>query len=682
MTTQTIQVAEYRYFLADFLTNVVIAEIPFRDVSYERSISSAGSFSGKIPVIDSTDVYALYENTMPGKTALYVVRNDECMWGGIIWSRSYSLRDRSLSVNGTEFPSYFHRRNIWKTYSNDFTASVVVSGGAGIGAVTISSGQFNFAAGMPVRVSFYEIGNFKYSGVKTVLASPDPTATTFSVEIEDSTGAPIPNGTYTSVTVIVRVDTYDYIRSLLRHVFNDFINVDFPNGEITPSKEFTVNVTTKALTNGLATLTCPGHGISAGQTITVTNVGSPFDGIHEVSSVTTGTIAYLLDFADVPQTSVSSIVRNVTKKGASDPLNSIYPIPTFTAAIQTSVAHGFSVGDYVTVSGVDDAGKPDVIFDGLRKITRVYTSPNPIVEFRTENGKRIRSLTNSSGGTVTKAPYIIYGTYGSFPGNADPNIEFSTEEYSGEVHLTNKIIRGFEMVSVGRELDEYADALNGFEYRIDCEFNPQTNSFTRTFVFIPIDFPDPSPPLAPGEAAPLSRYGAQNYIFEYPGNINELELRENAEDSATRFFVVGNDGNLGSDASQPYSVATANDLLGAGWPLLDSETSKNDVFDEDELYDHAERYLSEFRPPVGDFTISVNGSLPPTVNTYKPGDWCALIINDPFVLLRLASDLEPRDDILVRKIEGFSVSVPNNPAFPENVSLRLIQEAEIDKVGQ
>ena len=678
----TVTVAEYRYFLADFLTNVVIEEVPFSDVSYERALNGAGTFSGKIPVVDATDIYSLYENTMPGKTALYVVRNGECVWGGIIWSRSYSLKDRMLSVNGTEFTSYLYKRNIWKTYSNDFTASIVVSGSLGVGAVTISSGEFAFAAGMPVRVSFIETGNFRYSGVKTILSSPAPTSTTFSVEIEDENGSPIPNGTYTSVTVIVRVDTYDYVRSLMRHMFNDFINVDFPNDEIMPSKEFTATITAREITDGVATLTCPGHELSVGQTLQVVNMGSPYDGYHEVTAITDTTISFALDFANVAPATVSSVTRSVVKKGASDPTNVIFPLPLFIAAIQTSVAHGFSVGDYVVVAGVDDASGRDVIFNGLRRITQIFTTPNPIIIFKSDSNVKVPSLTTSVGGTVTKTPSIIYGTYGSFPANADPLIDFSTESYSGETHVTNKIIRGFEQRSVGDELDEYADALNGFEYRIDCEFDPMTNSFTRTFVFIPIDFPEPDPPLAPGEAPPLSRYGAQYYVFEYPGNINDVELRESAEDAATRFFVVGNDSTLGSDASQPYSVATANDLLTAGWPLLDSETSKNDVFDEDDLYDHARRYLSEFRPPLGDFTISVNGSLSPTVNTYRPGDWCALIINDPFVLLRLASNLEPRTDIIVRKIEGFSVSVPNNPAFPENVRLRLIQEPEIDKVGE
>ena len=218
---------------------------------------------------------------------------------------------------------------------------------------------------------------------------------------------------------------------------------------------------------------------------------------------------------------------------------------------------------------------------------------------------------------------------------------------------------------------------------------------------IPIDFPDPPPP---GEVSPIERFGAQNLIFEYPGNILDVKMDESAESSATRFFIVGNIGDLGADASQPYAAAVASDLLALGWPILDQEESgtnivksesysntdtsnfvqpvqNNYLADEDTLYAYAQRYLNEFRPPVADITISVNGSVFPAIGTYLPGDWCCLIIQDDFVQMRLSSDLEPRDELLVRKIESYKVTVPDGLAFPERVDLTLISEWEVDKRG-
>jgi hypothetical protein len=85
---------------------------------------------------------------------------------------------------------------------------------------------------------------------------------------------------------------------------------------------------------------------------------------------------------------------------------------------------------------------------------------------------------------------------------------------------------------------------------------------------------------------------------------------------------------------------------------------------------------------MGDFSVTINGSLNPVVGTYYPGDWCSLIINDPFVLARLESDQEPRKDIIVRKINSFKVSVPDGPSFPETVDVELITDWKVDKVGQ
>ena len=283
-------------------------------------------------------------------------------------------------------------------------------------------------------------------------------------------------------------------------------------------------------------------------------------------------------------------------------------------------------------------------------------------------------------GTAVVQPTVSIGTYGPYPGNSDLDIEYSTEAYSGR-NVPNTTYRGYELRSVGEELDEYADTVDGFEFRIDCdlEYVGDIPVFTRTFVLIAIDYPDPP---AAGQAAPPSRYGADEIVFEYPGNIIDVTMDENAEDAATRFFVVGNISDLGDEASQPYAVATATDLLQDGWPLLDAEETRNEVSEEDALYAHAERYLAESRPPISDILVRVNGSLSPRIGEYLPGDWCSIIVNDEFVCMRLETDLEPRDTVIIRKIDGYRVSVPDSPSFGEEVELTLVTEPEVDKIGE
>ena len=181
--------------------------------------------------------------------------------------------------------------------------------------------------------------------------------------------------------------------------------------------------------------------------------------------------------------------------------------------------------------------------------------------------------------------------------------------------------------------------------------------------------------------SPISRFGADQLVFEFPGQISDFSIDEKSDDAVTRMWVVGNIGEIGEDASQPYSAASSKELLLDGWPILEDDHSENDLSDEDALEDVAYRYLSEFRPPLADITVSVNGSIQPVVGSYSPGDWCSLVIEDEFVKMRLASDLEPRDTVLVRKIDSYTVSIPDSPTFPEKVTLKLIAEWEVDKIG-
>jgi len=651
-------VAIYKYFTADLLSNEIIAEIPFKSVSYERSIKAAGSFSGNVPVVDGTAAFDLYESTMPGKTALYIVRNNTCVWGGIIWKRSYNAKERQISVSGSEFTSYFYKRNIWKTFSHDFEATIIVN--SGLAQVTLETGSYELPAGSTARIIFYEVGNFQYNGFYTVLSTPAPTTEVFYVSMPT-----VPNGTYTLSTVYIRTDSYDYMRQLLDSTLIDFTNIDFPNDEIEPAAIERFTITSKRIDNDIATLvTETEHNLIVGQTAKIENVDQVFDGEYEVLGVPTPT-SFLceIDVPDVPLTSISNVTIDVTNRFYFDGV----------ATLTTSTSHGLSAGDVIQVSGVDSAVASEISFDGTYRV--IATPAANQVSYETFAVNTIAS--SPSGGTILLQRAVVSATYGPFPANSDINLLYSDEGFSGN-NIENRRYRGYELRSVGEELDEYSDTIDGFEYRIDCDYDPVSGTFTKTLVFIPIDFPDPP---APGEVSPVSRFGADKLVFEFPGNVIDISIDESAENAATRFFTVGNIPDLGDDASQPYAVASAVDLLNSGWPILDQEETISDISDESALYDYAKRYLGEFRPPVVDLTLSVNGSLQPVVGTYSPGDWCSIIADDEFIKMRLSSDLEVRDTVLVRKIDSYSVDVPDTPSFPERVSLQLITEWEVDKRG-
>ena len=668
--------AVYRYFTTDIVSNTLLAEIPFQGVSFGRALKGAGSFSGKIPVIDKTASFNLYDATMPGRTAIYATRNGECVWGGIIWSRQYNLISKELDINASEWTSYLHRRRIWKTWTHNLGATVVVSGG--IGSVTLDPGfTYQVAAGSSVKVSFYKVSDFGYNGFYTVLSSPAPTPTTFSF-----TATGIANGTYVLSTILINTDTYDWVKSLIDATLLDFTNLEFANTEIEPGVSTRINITNKQASAGLATITTSApHGLSSGQVAIIRNVDSTFNGQYIIASTPTATTFRYAKSATVASTPVSVNTRTVTNKSLTD----------YVATLTTSTSHGFSVGQRVVVAGVDAGTSSSEILNGEYII--LSTTGNTF-SYLTAGVVNIPNSAVAAGGTATVTPYVQYGTYGPYTANSDiGGLDYSTEEYSG-FDIEPENYRGFELKNVGEELDKYSDRLSikkragttveqlnrreGFEYRIDCFYDPDTASFTREFVLLPIEFPDPP---APGEVSPISRFGADQLVFEFPGQISDFSIDEKSDDAVTRMWVVGNIGDLGEEASQPYAAAASKELLLDGWPILEDDHSENDFADEDALEDVAYRYLSEFRPPLADITVSVNGSIQPVVGSYSPGDWCSLVIEDEFVKMRLASDLEPRDTVLVRKIDSYTVSIPDSPTFPEKVTLKLIAEWEVDKIG-
>jgi hypothetical protein len=656
---------EYRYFLTDLLSNTVISEVPFKGVSYQRVNRRAGEFSGDIPFVEATKGLDLYEATMPGRTGLYVMRNQVCVWGGILWSRTYNVESKTLQVSASEFISYFYHRNLWQTlqYGSEFIgiASFAVSSGAGLITTEVPHG---FVTGQKVKITFT---NPIVDGVQTITSVPSATQFAFSTTSANGSG-PSTSGACRSL-----VDTFDFARDLIYRVSSDLGGINFANEVIKPAKELQGSVILKRRSSNFVTLrTSSPHEAVPGQEIEVVEVGSGFDGLHVVSEVPDSqTVRYELAGGDVAESALSGIRSlNVTQKQLVDNV----------ATITVNVPHGAVVGQTVILEGIDAfyTKKLDSTFNGRFTITAI---PSATSFTYTSGGILNVGATAVAGGLATFGSKFIYGDYGSFTSNSDIGIAFENLDKSGAYQDT-QIFRGFEQRSVGEVLETYSNVVTGgFEYRIDCDYDFDTAQFTRTFKIIPTER-QKSPS---GNVYTAEELGANQLVFEYPGNISTFSVEESAEDAATRFFVVGNIEDLSDAASQPYAGASATDLLdnksGKSWPLLDQVETLDKVEDELTLYLYAQDYLFESRPPIGKYSITVNGSLAPIVGSYYPGDWCSIIIDDEFVRQRLANDQEPRDDILIRKIGSYTVNVPDSPTFPESVQLELITDWKVDRSG-
>ena len=466
------------------------------------------------------------------------------------------------------------------------------------------------------------------------------------------------------------------------------------------------------------------HGYVAGEQVYVSGVDSRLNGLFTISSVNAAanTFSYTVSTSGtIAQTAISSanavahstIAASGTAyidyapSGRTEVVT--YAEKTGTAATLTIADHPYKVGDYVVVFIYTEAKAPfnnnnePVKVTGITANTISYTATSAT----TVAGAAVTGRV-SYAAQVEKRPVVVGRTYGEFPDNSDlGGLEFSDSTYSNNSYQ-NSIIRGSDLTNVAQLLETYSNTTNGFDYRIDCDITLDVYGnkiFKRTFVLVPrtpatlTDYLSnlPDGKLPTGVYAPPSAFGADKYVFEYPGNVSNFNMSENSSDSATRMFVVGSNDDFGGGGGARFSAASATDLLNDGWPILDKSEKQEwplvgiNVVNVDnwgnydaelDFHKTAERYLNESKPPMGDFIVSINGSLNPIVGTYDPGDWCSLRINDAFFKSRLASILEPRKDVVVRKIDTIKVNVPNNPAFPEQIDLTLVPEWQVDSVGK
>src|SRR6478736_2974960 len=79
----------YTYWFTDLRSNKVIAELPMQNVNYENKLSAIGDASGSIKINPETARLNIRSATSPGKTAMYILRDGQPVWGGIVWKRNY-----------------------------------------------------------------------------------------------------------------------------------------------------------------------------------------------------------------------------------------------------------------------------------------------------------------------------------------------------------------------------------------------------------------------------------------------------------------------------------------------------------------------------------------------------------------------------------------------------------------
>jgi hypothetical protein len=136
------------------------------------------------------------------------------VWGGIVWARKYDENSKTLTIDASEFTSYFYHRHIWQTlvYGSEFIGVFSFSVANGV-ATIVTEEAHGFKQGNFVKVTFT---NPSVDGTHKIVAVPSPTSFTYAV-----TGPNVGSTLITSGAVRKLIDTYDFVRDLLFQVATD-----------------------------------------------------------------------------------------------------------------------------------------------------------------------------------------------------------------------------------------------------------------------------------------------------------------------------------------------------------------------------------------------------------------------------------------------------------------------------
>lgn len=114
----------YTYLIADLRRGVILDELPLSGVSFNKRLNDTGSLRGQLhvrdPVIRDREPRLLTE---PGRTAIYVDRDGDLLWGGVVWTSRYSAAGGMLELGASDFLSYFEHRRVLDP--NDLTEGFV-----------------------------------------------------------------------------------------------------------------------------------------------------------------------------------------------------------------------------------------------------------------------------------------------------------------------------------------------------------------------------------------------------------------------------------------------------------------------------------------------------------------------------------------------------------------------------
>lgn len=283
------------FLVGEQVTVSGVDEINFNGVYTISSVSSDGlRFSYAKNRTDSKQI----SNTVLNNLVATITTSDS---HGFVVGENVTISQTTDAYNGTYKITEVPSNNRFRFKRNRSTRASVITKAASSGVATLTtSAPHGLVAGERVLV---EDVDSTFNGEYTITETPSTTAFSYAK-----------SATVIPTTVV--------------------------GGSATGSGRWIVR---KNLIGNVATLTTlVSHGILVGESVTVTDVGSPFDGTYTVTAVTQNTFSYTKNSSNISDRSTAIGVSNLERSGTS-------------AVITTNQNHGFSNGDKVLVGNMADS---------------------------------------------------------------------------------------------------------------------------------------------------------------------------------------------------------------------------------------------------------------------------------------------------------------------------------------
>lgn len=94
--------AEYRYLVYTLVSNELVDEVRFTTFSYNKVLNRDDGWSATLPVNDEKATKAIFA---PGLRSVWVMRDNQIIFGGILWTVTWS--GSQLQLGGSGFLSYY-----------------------------------------------------------------------------------------------------------------------------------------------------------------------------------------------------------------------------------------------------------------------------------------------------------------------------------------------------------------------------------------------------------------------------------------------------------------------------------------------------------------------------------------------------------------------------------------------